>query len=68
MIENRSKAKQVEHWARLGKAISSKLSLADAFTVAQGIKKIKLEPVQSIIIDSDDIFNDLENGRFKALS
>ena len=67
MVENRSKAKQIEHWARLGKAISSKLSLADAFTVAQGIKKIKLEPVQSIIIDSDDIFNDLENDRKKGV-
>lgn len=67
MVENRSKAKQVEHWAKLGKAISSKLSLADAFAVAQGIKKIKLEPVQSITIDSDDIFNDLENDRKKGV-
>ncbi len=67
MIENRSKAKQIEHWAKLGKAISSKLSLADAFTIAQGIKKIKLEPVQSVIIDSEDIFNDLENDRQKGV-
>jgi len=67
MVENRSKAKQIEHWARLGKAISSKLSLADAFSVAQGIKKIKLEPVKSIIIDSDNIFNDLENDRRKGV-
>ncbi|MCD4743741.1 MAG: ParD-like family protein [Desulfobacteraceae bacterium] len=67
MVENRSKAKQIEHWAKLGKAIASELSLADAFTVAQGIKKIKLEPVQSVIIDADDIFNDLENDRKKGL-
>ena len=67
MVENRSKAKQIEHWAKLGKAIASKLSLADAFTVAQGIKKIKLEPVQSVIIDADDIFNDLENDRKKGV-
>ena len=67
MVENRSKAKQIEHWAKLGKAISSKLSLADAFTVAQGIKKIKLEPVQSNVVDSDDIFNDLENDRKKGV-
>ncbi len=66
-VEHRSINRQVEYWAKLGKAISSKLSLADAFTVAQGIKKIKLEPVQSIIIDSDDIFNDLENDRRKGV-
>ncbi|MCP3873524.1 MAG: hypothetical protein GY699_10275, partial [Desulfobacteraceae bacterium] len=61
MVENRSKDKQIEHWAKLGKAIASKLSLADAFTVAQGIKKIKLEPVKSLVVDPDDIFNELEN-------
>jgi len=65
-IKNRSKAKQLEYWAMLGKAISSKLSLADAFTIAQGIKEIKLEPIQSISIHSDDIFSNLENDRKKG--
>jgi hypothetical protein len=62
-IENRSKARQVEYWAKLGKAISSQLSLADAFAVAQGIKKIKLEPIQAKTIESNDVFSDLENDR-----
>ena len=69
-IQNRSKAKQLEYWARLGKAISSKLTITDAFAVSQGIKTIKLEvtpSVQSIPIDSDAIFNDLENDRTKGL-
>lgn len=69
-IENRSKAKQLEHWAKTGRAISSKLNLADALAVAQGIKEIKLEAaqsVQSIAIDSDVIFNDLERDRKKGI-
>jgi len=69
-IQNRSKTKQLEYWAKLGKAVSSKLNIADAFAVSQGIKTIKLEltpPVQSIPIDSDAIFNDLENDRTKGL-
>ncbi len=69
-IQNRSKTKQLEYWAKLGKAISSKLNIADAFAVSQGIKTIKLEvtpSVQSISIDSDAIFNDLENDRTKGL-
>ena len=69
-IQNRSKTKQLEYWARLGKAVSSKLTITDAFAVSQGIKTIKLEvtpPVQSIPIDSDAIFNDLENDRAKGL-
>jgi hypothetical protein len=69
-IQNRSKTKQLEYWAKLGKAVSSKLNITDAFAVSQGIKTIKLEvtpPVQSIPIDSDAIFNDLENDRTKGL-
>jgi len=65
-IQNRSNAKQIEYWAKIGKAISSKLSIADVFAVSQGIKTIKLEvtpSVQSIPVNSDDIFNDLENDR-----
>ena len=69
-IQNRSNAKQIEYWAKIGKAISSKLSIADVFAVSQGIKTIKLEvtpSVQSIPVNSDDIFNDLENNRAKGL-
>ncbi|MBT3254913.1 MAG: hypothetical protein HN366_00445 [Deltaproteobacteria bacterium] len=69
-IQNRSKTKQLEYWAKLGKAISSKLNITDAFAVSQGIKTIKLEvtpSVQSIPIDSDVIFDDLENDRTKGL-
>ena len=69
-IQNRSNAKQIEHWAKIGKAISSKLSIEDVFAVSQGIKTIKLEvtpPAQSIPVNSDDIFNDLENDRAKGL-
>ena len=69
-IQNRSKAKQLEYWAIIGKAVSSKLDIADIFAVSQGIKTIKLEvtpSVQSIPVNSDDIFNDLENDRAKGL-
>ena len=69
-IQNRSNAKQIEYWAKIGKAISSKLSIEDVFAVSQGIKTIKLEvtsSVQSFPVNSDDIFNDLENDRAKGL-
>jgi len=69
-IQNRSKTKQLEYWAKLGKAVSSKLNIADAFAVSQGIKTIRLElapSVQSIPIDSDTIFDDLEKNRAKGL-
>ena len=65
-VENRSKAKQLEYWAKLGKAISSKLHISDAIAVTQGLKEIRLEystPLQSDNIDSDVIFSNLENDR-----
>lgn len=69
-IQNRSKAKQLEYWAKLGKVISSKLNIADAYAVSQGLKALKLEVIptaQSIPVDSDAIFSDLENDRAKGL-
>lgn len=68
-IKNRSKAKQIEYWAKLGRAISSKLSLSDAFAVAQGIKELKLEIAPSLkspSIDSRLVFDDLERDRQKG--
>lgn len=65
-VENRSKAKQLEYWAKLGRVISSKLNFADAVAIAQGLKEIKLEVTQiaqSIGVDPDIIFNDLESDR-----
>lgn len=69
-IQNRSKAKQIEYWAKVGRAISSKLNIADVFAVSQGIKTIKLEvspSVQSIRVNSDAIFSELENDRDRGL-
>jgi hypothetical protein len=69
-IQNRSKTKQLEYWAKIGKTISSKLSIADVFAVSQGIKAIKIEVIssaQSFPASSDDIFNNLENDRAKGL-
>jgi hypothetical protein len=69
-VENRSKAKQLEYWAKLGRAVSSKLNLADAIAVAQGLKEIKLEVPQglnSITVDPATIFSDLENDRKKGI-
>ena len=69
-IQNRSKTKQLEYWAKLGKAISSKLDIADVYAVSQGLKTIKLEAipsVQSNPVDPEAVFNDLENNRAKGL-
>lgn len=69
-IQNRSKAKQLEYWAKIGKTVSSKISMEDVVAVSQGIKTIKVEPspsAQSIPLDSDDVFEALESDRAQGL-
>ena len=74
-IQNRSKAKQLEYWAKIGKVMSSKLNIADVFAVSQGIKTIKLEASPSAPltpVDADAVFNDLEEniynfGKFRRI-
>lgn len=69
-VENRSKAKQVEYWAKLGRIISSKLNIADVFAITQGIKELKLEvtqPFQTRDVSSDVLFGDLEKDRMKGV-
>jgi hypothetical protein len=69
-IQNRSKARQLEYWAKIGKTISSKLTIADVFAVSQGIKTIKLETAstaQSTLVRPDAVFNDLESDRNNGL-
>ena len=69
-VENRSKAKQLEYWAKIGKIISSKLNIADVFAITQGIKELKLEmtqPFQTKGISTDEIFGNLEKDRIKGM-
>ncbi len=64
--QNRSKAKQLEYWAKIGKALSAKVSMEDAVAVSQGIKTIRVEPspsAQSIPMGSDEVFEALESDR-----
>ncbi len=69
-VENRSKAKQLEYWAKLGRIISSKLNFADVVAITQGIKELKLEatqPVQTGGVSSDALFEDLEKDRAEGV-
>jgi anti-sigma-K factor RskA len=65
-LQNRSKNKQLEFWAKIGKALAPTVSLADVLAVSQGIKTLKLElapSVQSHPVTSDEVFTALEKER-----
>ena len=62
-IQNRSRTKQLVHWAKAGQIILSKMDITDLYAVSQGIKKLKLENGQSIKIETKDILDALEKDR-----
>lgn len=62
-LHHRSTPNQLEYWATLGKMISSKINMEDALSVLQGLKKIRVETVQSTAVDSDAVFAQLEADR-----
>ncbi len=62
-IKKRSAPKQIEFWAELGKAVEHVLDYNDIFAVIQGLKKVKVESVESVAVDPADVFNALEDSR-----
>lgn len=66
--QNRSINGQVEYWAQLGKAIASKISSADAFAVTQGLKRLRLEPINNMSVDPEVVLEELESDRNNEFS
>lgn len=62
-IQKRSIPKQIEFWAELGKSVEHVLDFEDVFAILQGVKRIVLEPVESAVVDSENVFAVLENDR-----
>jgi hypothetical protein len=60
---HRSTAEQIEYWADLGRSVSSSLDPDVLLSVVSGLTTIKAEPVISLPIDPDKIFDTLENNR-----
>jgi hypothetical protein len=61
MVQKRSTPKQIEFWADLGRAVERVIDLSDVFAILQGLKRLKLENVESVIVDPDDVFDDLRS-------
>ncbi len=65
-MQKRSIPKQIEFWAELGKAVEHVIGIEDIIAITQGLKTIEVEPVVSISVDPDDIFDTLETSREKG--
>ncbi len=61
MVQKRSTPKQIEYWADLGRAVERVIDLSDVFAILQGLKRLKLENVESVSVDSDEVFDHLHH-------
>ena len=64
LMQKRSTPKQIEFWADLGRAVERVIDLSDVFAVLQGLKRLKLENVESVSVEADDVFDDLQKNNF----
>ena len=62
-VSKRTVPKQIEHWANLGKMVERMVDYADLIAVDQGIKRIRVETVESFAPEPDDVFGVLEKKR-----
>lgn len=68
VVEHRSTNEQIQYWAKLGRAIASKISAAEAFSVTQGLREIRLELPRSAYVDPESVLDELEADRANGFS
>lgn len=59
--EHRTPPKQIEYWARLGRAVDGLLSRADIVALRAGL--LHLKPSPSAPVDPDEVFGQMERDR-----
>lgn len=63
LVQHRTVPNQLEYWASLGRMISSVVGMEDAFAIIHGLKKLRVEPPDTAPVESDAVFNSLEDDR-----
>lgn len=59
-LEKRTTPRQIEYWAELGRAIERDLDAQTLLAVREGLARIRVEPVSSQPVASEDVFAALE--------
>lgn len=62
-IQRRSTPKQIEFWAEIGRSLASEVSAEDLIAIAQGIRRVRVEPVTPQPLDSDELWADVDAAR-----
>jgi len=60
---HRSAAQQVEYWASIGRSVNNMVDPESLLSVISGLAKVTVESNRNVTIQSDDVFQSLENDR-----
>lgn len=60
---NRSTAEQVEYWAGIGRRLSSVVESDTLLSISAGLATVHVEPVQTLPIEPESVFTNLEQQR-----
>ncbi|PIE25060.1 MAG: hypothetical protein CSA60_01775 [Neptuniibacter caesariensis] len=60
---HRSTAEQIEYWADIGRSVSKVITPETLLQIHAGLVKVKVEPITSLTVDPDSLFDALEEDR-----
>ena len=63
----RTTPRQIEYWAELGRAVERELDAETVIALREGLAQLRVEPIQSVPLDADDVFAGLEVARDSGL-
>jgi hypothetical protein len=62
-IQRRSTPKQIEYWAEIGKIVAGEISAEDLISIMQGNRRVRVEPLVSEPVSSDDLWAEVDAAR-----
>src|SRR5690606_41967593 len=65
-LQRRSTPKQMEYWAEIGRIVAGEVSAEDLISIAQGNRRVRVEPLAPEPASSDDLSGAVEAARESA--
>lgn len=62
-VNRRSTPKQIEYWAEIGRAVAGEVSAEDLIAILQGIRQVRVEPVNAGPVSSDELWAEVDQVR-----
>lgn len=62
-VQRRSTPKQIEYWAEIGRIVAGEVSAEDLMSIAQGNRRVKVEPLVPEPVSGDELWAEVDAAR-----